>query len=749
MPLPTPPVALDGQCSVVYNNTLFSYQSNAFQALPLNEGGEWTQLPMGVSVKGAVCVKAMSDGQDVLFVVGGTTDSSSLSGYIGLQKYIFSEQKWQTNNSTGSSVTQNRQMHSATYLNSSSSILIYAGYQDNIYQNTSQTFTISTTEPYTMTSHSKHIAPAVAQPILLPWDESHAVMMGGNPNNREIWIFSQEEDWVKLDHELPSPLPDISQVQGTIMTANNGSKVLQLFNMTTTPNTVMTHFLQNDNDTSLSSREIKPSSSLSYSTRKRRPSRKRRRDTTPAEYPVYNATLAPTTVRNGFSLAQASSGLVVISGGVGPTTNDPLCVFNQTGDSWIDAGQFFKATSPTSSSPTGSSTASPSSTSAAGTASPDPSNHGSLVIVGAVLGAVLGFAALCIIALLLLRCLRLRKESCRRGDYTPNAKGQMSFTDPGPGGGGLMNSAGGSFNSINHDPNDLPRIIPLAAATGVGQQAKRGIFHKAGDSSGSSKSIFTRNKSPVLAPPQPEPALAATSSERQTTDLLAPEPRTVPRADEGWSTYFMDNNNATDLTQLPQGYTRYETDSRPNTYTTASQSDYTSDSRVVSSQPRISAEVPPLNIRNTIPYIPEEDTDEFLEESSSGQESWTPVATSDRGSTWGDRPVSSVYADTGVYPHPGNRVRIPNFPGVPTSNRTSQNTVINVTEQRGLRTLASKDFLATPEEPRQSEEVIAGPSTEGQRSKPSPRPAGDAFGVYRGARKDEDMSWLNLGATSQ
>ncbi|MCJ1243740.1 hypothetical protein MMC30_000937 [Trapelia coarctata] len=747
MALPTPPVPLDGHCTVIYNNTLFAYQSNAFQALQLTEGARWTQLPTGVPVNDAVCVKAMSDSQDVLFVVGGTTNSSSLQDYPGIQKYIFAERQWRTNNSTGSSVTQNRQKHSATYLNSSSSILIYGGYQDDVDQYTQSTFTISTTEPYTMRAHVSR-APPVKQPILLPWDQSHAVMMGGEPNNQAIWIFSERDGWLNLNETLPTPLPDISQVQGAIVTANDGSKVLQLFNMTASPNTVTTQFLQNGTNTSLSGRDAKPWPSSWYPTRHRRPSRKRRRDVAPNGYPAYNATLAPSTVRKGFSLAQASSGLVVISGGVSPTSDDPLCVFNQTSDRWLEASPIFNAPSTSTSNPTGSSTVSPSSTSAAGAAAPGASNHGSLTIVGAVLGAVFGFAALCIIALLLLRYLRQRRR--RRGDYTPNAKGQMSYTDPGPGGGGLMNSAGGSFNSANHDPNNLPRIVAPITTTGATPPTKRGVFHKAGDSNGSSKSIFTRNRSPVLPAPQTEPGPSVTSPERQAPDLLSPEPRTAPRADEGWSTYFMENNDTTDLTQLPHGYTRYDTNSRPNTFTTTSQSDYTSDSRVVSSQPHTSAEVPPLNIRNTFSQIPEEDTDDFLEESSSGQESWTPVATSDRGSTWGDRPASSLYADTGVYPHPGNRVRIPNFPGVPTSNRTSQNTVINVNEQRGLRTLASKDFLATTEEPRQPEEgVRAGPSTEVQRSKPSPRPAGDAFGVYRGVRKDENLSWLNLGATSK
>lgn len=235
----------------------------------------------------------------------------------------------------------------------------------------------------------------------------------------------------------------------------------------------------------------------------------------------------------------------------------------------------------------------------------------------------------------------------------------------------------------------------------------------------------------------------------------------------------MNNNNATDLTRLPPGYTRYETPSRPDTIATMSQSDYTS-SRIASSQPHQSAEVAPLNIRasqyppseNTwensqhlhpnasglsrkpqspsaanFSHIPEEN-DDFLD-GSSGQDSWTPVATSDRGSTF-DRAASSVY-DGAVFPHPGHRVRIPDFPGVPTSNRTSQTTVIPVGDQRGLRSLASKDFAGGSSRSEERRSPEAGPSGHNQGPRAIPREAGDASGAHRGMRRSEDMSWLNLG----
>ena len=777
MSLPTPPVAFNGQCTVIYNNTLYAFQSNAFQALPLAEGAEWVQLAMGTQITGAQCVNAQWDGQDALVVVGGTTNQTSLQSYSGLQWYTYADRQWQSSPPMVS-VTQNRQMHGATYLNSSSSILIYAGFQDDSYMDSSQTFTISTIEPHTMQAYPSS-APPVIQPILVPWNQSHAALIGGSPDNDEVWTFSEADGWQQVNVTLPTYLPSISEVQGTIIDID-GNKKLQLFNMSASPNSVATYLVDPAPTTSLSKRDLDEWPSH-RSIRKRPPRSKerQRRNVGQSGYPSYNGTLAPTTVRDGFSLAQDSTGLVVIVGGVNPNSDNSLCVFNQTSNAWIDANSFFDipSSSTITPTPTGSSAASSSSTAAAAN---DQKNQ-SLTIVGAVLGAVFGFAALCIVALLLLRYARQRR---RKNDYRSDSKGQMDSADRGA---EIMTPRGGSFSSVNHNAYFLPQNIPSVAATGGILQPKRGLFHNAGDSDGSAKSMFGRNRSPVIPAPTLDPPFAVTSPERpKTATMLSPEgPRTWPRTDEGWSTYFNNNNYPTDLTRLEPGSTRYEI----SRSTTVSQSDYTRDSRVASSQPHNSAEVPPLNFRSshvptentweqsqnlhpaqqtglsfgrgrdhdplstsTFSQIPEEE--DFMEESSSGQDSWTPVATSDKGSAFEQR-ASSTYADSAIYPHPGQRVRIPNFPTVPTSNRTSQNTVIPINEfistnkERGLRTMASKDFaggLAKPERQSPDGGARAGPSTEGHGSRPVPRPAGDAHGAYRGPRKEEDMSWLNLGS---
>ncbi|MCJ1406949.1 hypothetical protein MMC19_001019 [Ptychographa xylographoides] len=746
MSFPTPPVPLDGHCSVIYNNTLYAFQSTAFQSLPLTQGARWSQLPMGTAVRGARCVQATYQGQDALFVVGGTTNDSSLQTYPGLQRYTFADRSW-ASNTPQASVTQNRQMHGAAFLNSTSSILIYAGFQDGVYVNSSQTFTISTSDPYVTQAFTSD-APPVINPLLLPWNQSHAVLLGGNPVNNEVWTFSEADGWQQANVTLPSGLPNISEVQGTIIETLAGTKVLQLFNMSVSPNEVSTFLLQSTDDAPISSRDI--SSGL----------------------PSYNATFAPTAVRSGFSIAQGSSGLVVISGGAAKNIDQDLCVFNETDNGWINANHFFAVASP-SVIPTpmasSSATAIPSNA-----ASPTGGKSQPLLIVGAVLGSVFGFAALCIIALLMLRYVRQkRRRKARSSPFLGDTKDQMDFIGRGD---GSVTPSAALFGNSSHNASVPARNTSSLFAIGKTQQPKRGIFHAAGDSAGSASSLYGRKpSSPVVCAPKFDPGLRMGSPVEREAISLSPEPRTAPRTDEGWSTYF-NNNNATDLTTLPPGYTRYETPSRPDTYTTASQSDYTS-SRVVSSNPHGSAEVAPLNIRASLyppsentwensqhlhpnqtgparrhlssagpfSHIPEE-SDDFLHDGSSGQDSWTPVATSDRGSAWGDRAQSSVY-DSAVYPHPGDRVRIPDFPGVPNSNRTSQTTVIPADDSRGLRSIAAKDFPGglARSEGRQSPEISASgrPTAAMPGLKAQPRPAGDASGRAR----DRDLSWLNLGTS--
>ena len=733
MSLPTPPVPLDGHCSAIYNNTLYTFQWNAFQSLPLQEGGSWSQLPMGVAVNGSKCVLGPSAGQDVMFIVGGTTNSSENS-YRGLQWFTFGDGTWKSSQSE-LSVTQNRQMHGAAYLNDTSSILVYAGFQDDSNTMTSQTFTVSAREPYVMKSFPASSPPGM-NPTVLPWNSSHAFMVGGSPGNKEVWLFSEATGWQELGTSLPDSIADMTKVQAALVQGDDGGKALELFDMSTSPNQITGLLVQQPNASSKAV-QIATSGETESPTR-------HRRDVDFSSWPNYNGTLAPTAQRTGFSLAQSPSGLVVVSGGQNSSTNDPFCMFNQTGNTWISSKQFFGVQNPISSGSAPSSTPAPSipASPAATTAAPASSGVGNdnlRTILGATLGGLFGFLALLVLALLLLRYKKSKRQVRNRdpSDFPQDSKHQMGFDD---------SAALASF--------DRSKTGSAASRYSIG--AKRGIFHKAGGSAGSI--LGKKISSPRLASESPsKDNNYLTVNPRGAAKATQAGPnlgRTEPRGDEGWSRYFSNDNSNNELNRggAPQGSALVESASRDTQYTN---SDYDSASRTESFRHE-SADVAPLNIRSsgypqseeswersrihpqsehiTKTYKPgtavshvSEEPEDFLDpaSSSSGTQAWDPIGVSDGQSTFEHRPASSIYAESFNYHHPGERVHLGSFPAVPTSrptNNNNGNSWQQSEDARGLRTMATKDFLATG----------------GQQEAKS---AGDAS---RNA-KNEDMSWLNLG----
>jgi hypothetical protein len=128
MPLPEPEYPLEDVCTTIYNNTLYTYSSTAFQSLELTQGAQWKTLSMGVKVDHGVCVKTTpmnATDASALWIVGGT---ASESYYTGLQKYTFKNASWEVIK-TMDPVAQNRMWHGAAYLNKSDSILMFAGTQ--------------------------------------------------------------------------------------------------------------------------------------------------------------------------------------------------------------------------------------------------------------------------------------------------------------------------------------------------------------------------------------------------------------------------------------------------------------------------------------------------------------------------------------------------------------------------------------------------------------------------------------------
>ena len=810
MVLPTPAVSLKDHCSIIYNNTLYTYQVDAFQSLDLKTGGTWSKLPMGVPTKGSTCVQGTVNNDDAFIIVGGTTSEQN---YGGLQHYSFTAQKWQ-NDIPLDKVAANRVGHGSAYLHQSSSILVYGGSQNGNNAPSSQTFVMQTKPPYNVQAFNS-VAPPVANPLMMPWNSTHALMLGGSSTNTKLFTFGPQDGWRQLNVSLPSAIKDTGKVQAVILDGSDGSKVLQLFDLSTSPNQISPLLLQNA--TSNGSQSSRRSRSLTP----HHPARRRKRESTIADRPAYNNTLAPQDRRDGYSLAaDPISGLVVGSGG---DDQVPLAMFNETGNQWIDPDAFFgnqptpsPTLSPSSSAPSAPSNTSAASAAASSSAAANTHVHNkSLTILGSVLGGVFGLAIFLVILLLLLKYCRRRKIQKRNqqdSSYSLENKGDMDFQDRGA---EFMKEAGGNFES-SHKRNKSNRsdvgLGTVAAARGggaVSSQSKRALLHAKGDSAGSGKSLWSRGTKspdkdrgpPVISAPIVEPFEGQPATAMATATATSPDPRTEPRTDTGWSRYWA-NSNPKDLTGMAASA---EQDTRPATYVSnsQSQSDYTN-SRTTSSQPHASAEVEPLSFRssqNPFVYPPNsrvmsptgfprpglalshgqrphqneeppsptsfvsdiDEEDEYARNSrSDGQDSWSPVPTAgERGSAYSDPrdpQVSSAFRDSRL-PHPGERVKIPNFPAVPDSQKASRrnSSEINsptspVNDSRGLRNLASKDLAGAPsgrEKP--IPEVVPSsrlPEYGTSQVRTFPRRPEDLGPRGRGGPQTEDMSWLNLGTSA-
>ena len=757
---------------------------------------------MGVPTNGSTCVQGIVNSEDSLVVVGGST---STQDYLGLQHFSFITTKWQSD-TPASNVTKNRQFHGTAYLNDSSTILMYAGSQDSLDAPSTQTFIISTIQPYNVRSFVNRIAPPVSRPLMMSFNTTHALMLGGGTDNKNLYTFGPNDGWQQMDVSLQSDVKDINQVQATILDGSDGSKVLEIFDMSTTPNQISQLLLQNATSTQSPGKRAR-----SYIPSAHHSPKRRKRDTAFASRPAYNNTLAPQDTRHGFSLAQdPKTGVVVASGG-----NDqaPLAMFNETGNQWIDPNQFFgnepnpttSATPTTSTPPPKSSTQASQSAAASTNASNDHVRNKSLSILGGVLGGVFGLAALLILSLLLVRFCKRRKEKKKReqeaNDFDMEDKEGMDFADVGAP--YMEEGGGGTFPESNHrrkrsEKSETNQHVKEVAnrAGAASSQSKRALLHVKGDSAGSGNSFWSRGtKSPEKEKSPPTISAPILGPAPGTS----PDPRADPHPrsdDTGWSTYFT-NESRDYLAGAPTNASNV----RPETQVSRSQSqsDYTS-SRVASSNPHESAEVEPLNLRasqSASIYPPNsrvmsptgfprpglglaltrghgpdpdhepptpstqvsdiDEEDEFAGHShSDGQDSWSPVAaTGDRDSRWTeDRPASSIYT-----PHPGERVRIPNFPAVPDSQRppvghggvTSPISPAAERSERGLRNIASRDFARTSSGRQRTgpgmDNGEAMPGFGASQARPFPRKQDDLVETGRRSSQVEDMSWLNLGTS--
>ncbi|KAI1640532.1 hypothetical protein F4809DRAFT_648048 [Biscogniauxia mediterranea] len=599
MSAPQPPVALTGSCSVIFNNTLYSYSPSAFQSLVLEEGAEWETLPDGHSVKGGVCVGSTpkDSSNAALFVVGGTSSSSD---YPGLQKFTYATGKWETL-TPQVLVTQDRVYHSAAYINSSDSILVYSGSTDGQPNLSSQTFAITASEPYNVLAYGSTISPPGVAPILLPWSETQVAMVGGNPTNTKVMLFDPSSSWSDSGASLSEPLPkNTTLVKAAIIQGDDGSKHLYTFDPTTSPNTVNRTVLVDANGAPMTN-----SAPITNKVASRNVVGQR--DLTAANWPGYNSTLAPSTTRSDYSLASDSDGLIVMSGG---NEDDVLTVFNGKENSWMnttalfgsDSNQISIQSEPTS---TTSTSASPvptaSSSTVAAAASPDSSDDYGIkptTLLGVVLGVVLGIAAILIILLMIIR----HKRQKQAGTEAGQARGTSSETDdkaffqqniqpPATGyfQGHKQQDSAGSFSS-------MAILMGKAQQPAMTNDTKRN----------STSSVFSKQFKSTISRPQlqskPDTGFLSTRDVPRddkgvsfTADTNDPKPRThaspdqdgTTRRSSGWNRYWSTGGNSLNILGFTNG-----DNGRRDTGASAQSSFYSNKNRMTQD----SATVPALQV---------------------------------------------------------------------------------------------------------------------------------------------------------
>jgi hypothetical protein len=549
MGVPTPPIDITGHCSAVHNNTLYLFSPAGFQSISLTQGAQWNVLSPGVSVVGGVCVNApnQNDAESALWIVGGTSNSTE-PNFSGLQKFTYATQQWDII-SPSVPVSQNRQGHGATYLNSTSSIVMYAGSQDSANSNpSSQTFLISTISPYNVLSYVS-TAPPLTHPMVMPWNDTHALMIGGDNDNKGVYVFGPS-GWSNLGTSLTNPIATDSTEQCAIVTGDDGSKVLEIYNLAVSPNTVSQILLFSNGQPAAPGTTVgnTPAQSAKF----------RKRDLTPSSWPAYNISGAPTSTRTGFQVAEAPNGLAIISGG--GASNDPIEIFQQRTNSWINPASLFGSSATTTTAPTTPATpisSPPTSAISAPTSTPTNNSQAkshSLTVLGGALGGILGFAALLIIFLLLVRWYADRKR--RRAEEAAEKSekdGRLSFADKGTP--SYMRDIQGD---IGYGPNTNSMVGSISSYQMFGSKSASAANngHRRAQNSGSSTAGLVTHTAPTgetiddleLARVNYEKISRPGTSYSHERGASAQGPlESRDRTTAGWSTYFSTNTPVTNL----------------------------------------------------------------------------------------------------------------------------------------------------------------------------------------------------------
>lgn len=677
MVLPTPVVPLDDICSVIYNNTLYAYSSKAFQSLELSEGAQWEELPPGVAVTGGVCVGSTPKdaSQAGFYVVGGTSSNSS---FQGLQKFTYATGEWESIE-LSAPVTQQRLWHGATYINQTDSLVIYGGNQDGSQHPSSQTFTIDASEPHTILAWES-TAPPTISPILLPWSETHAVMLGGSSDNTRVMLFSSSTGWVDSGATLQIPITN--GMAAALAPGDDGCMNLYTFDMTTSPNSVNRTVLMDGNGAPVTNSPPITARSFSGSMF----DGMEKRDLRLSDWPAYNSSLAPTSTRTSYSIAQDTDGLVVLAGG---SSDDVLCMFQSRENQWKNASLVLSGAEVTieslpSSSANAAATATNTATQGTQTSTEAAAGGSGNVnpnkLLGAVLGSVLGAAVILIIALCLLRR-RKRKLNYMEAGHARRASGVSSVEKEDRAFATnyrIPSEGAGTFRG--HQPqNSQSSFSSMAILMGKVNKQSSGRSGSKGSNRLSAtdalkgtigKPVLQENDSGFMTREEKGVSFAPDVAEPQPRPRgNGPEPPPGARRSSGWNRYW---SGGSALNILGYGA------SKRTTVESASSSRYSDPHRITQDSATVPAlrieheKVPPIGLQRVnsgSPTIAQYPGNIPLQEASVGQierpisrgsstyssgippsvqESWDPIAAK---KPWGaDRAASSIYSQPSLYP---------------------------------------------------------------------------------------------------
>ncbi|KAI5287928.1 hypothetical protein KEM54_005607 [Ascosphaera aggregata] len=538
MSLPQPPVSLDGGCSVIDGDTLYVYTPSALLSLPLKRHGKWKELSMGEPVTGGACSK----GRDGMYILGGASNTSEYSGY---QRYSFRDGNWETLHLAGDgSDLRNRVQHGVVYLEGQDSFLVYAGVQNGA--ETPSTFLVSANAPYNIESFPPSGGLATTNPTLFAWDENTAAFVGASAEKNQIWTFSNGQ-WQNTGAVIGQAMPSKSQAGIALLNGADGSKILEIFDMSASPNTVTSWVIFEDN---------KPVSAPGKQIGQSKPKKqsKKARNVTAQNFPTYNGKYAGDHPRSQFTVAQDKNKLVAIAG---DDDEVPVVVFDQSKNSWLNPSQVFLGPSTTSfaiSSSTSFSTTSTATATASTTdaitldtststsfslSAPNKSSSPSIgTIVGATVGSVLGLLAI-IVFILLACCFKRRKAKTATSQ------------------GGLSEKSAGSMDQgsqpLHLHPGPMGVSRPrTASCSSLAIMSGKGLIGDMQTALGLNGASHSRNEDNSGSPSR--------SAVESTASTAVPDIATSRLTDENWGKYFAlpDEGDS-----RKSGYSDYSTHSRP------------------------------------------------------------------------------------------------------------------------------------------------------------------------------------------